>query len=91
MSVFDHHPWDLRQAENPSTARGLLRKTEPSPVKLLNNTGKGAFVFGCEHAGNRIPRALGTLGLSKAERTRHIAWDIGAARLTEKLSEKLKS
>ncbi|OUS04005.1 hypothetical protein A9Q96_16820 [Rhodobacterales bacterium 52_120_T64] len=64
---------------------------DPAPVNLLNKGGQGAFVLGCEHAGNRIPKALGTLGLSDAERTRHIAWDIGTAQLTEKLSEKLDS
>lgn len=91
MSVFDQHPWDLRCFGDPEPMRGLLSKTDPSPVKVLNTTGQGAFVFGCEHAGNRIPRALGTLGLSRAERIRHIAWDIGAAQLTEKLCEKLDS
>jgi len=89
MSVFDQHPWDFRYGRDLYQTCGLLSKTDPSPVKLLNKQGKGSFVFGCEHAGNHIPRALGTLGLSKVERTRHIAWDIGAAQLTERLSEKL--
>lgn len=55
----------------------LLAADEPSPVSV---TGSGAsrFVVVCEHAGNRIPAALGTLGLDGAERRRHIAWDIGA-------------
>jgi predicted N-formylglutamate amidohydrolase len=91
MSVFDQHAWDLQTGDVPAGSGKLLGKADPPPVKLLNETGKGGFVLGCEHAGNRIPKSLGTLGLSKVERTRHIAWDIGAARLTEKLSEKLDS
>src|SRR6185437_5055318 len=43
----------------------------------------------CDHAGNRIPRRLGTLGVSDSERQRHIAWDIGAAGVTRYLSERL--
>jgi|TARA_R110002073_G_scaffold29145_1_gene92055 predicted N-formylglutamate amidohydrolase len=91
MSVCDQHLWDLYLAGDSKSTRGLLSEKDPFPVKLLNYAGAGLFVFGCEHAGNRIPSALEKLGLSEAERTRHIAWDIGAAQLTEKLSEKLDS
>ncbi|EAQ43980.1 putative N-formylglutamate amidohydrolase [Roseobacter sp. MED193] len=91
MSVFDQHPWDIGFQEGSVPRRPLLGAKEPTPAKVLNGSGKGPFVFGCEHAGNRIPKSLGTLGLTKAERSRHIAWDIGAAHLTEKLSEKLDS
>ena len=41
--------------------------------------GSGPFVIVCEHAANRLPRALGTLGLAAADLQRHIAWDPGAA------------
>ncbi|MCL6285826.1 hypothetical protein M3P21_20090 [Ruegeria sp. 2012CJ41-6] len=64
-----------------------MSKADHFPVKLFNKTGKGAFVFGCEHAGYRIPNALRSLGLSKAEQARHIAWGVGAAQLTEKPSK----
>lgn len=67
----------------------MLSETEPTPARLFNPSGNGPFVFGCEHAGNRIPEALGTLGLTEAELTRHIAWDIGAARLTELIADGL--
>jgi len=91
MLVFDQHHRDLCSPEARAKHNTLLGKMDPPPVKLLNEFGKGSFVFGCEHAGNRIPKALGTLGLTKIEQTRHIAWDVGAAQLTEKLSEKLDS
>jgi predicted N-formylglutamate amidohydrolase len=43
--------------------------------------GRGPFVIVCEHASNRLPRALGTLGLSASDLRRHIAWDPGAAEI----------
>ena len=91
MLVFDQHRRDLCSPEARAKHNTLLGKVDPPPVKLLNEFGKGSFVFGCEHAGNRIPKALGTLGLTKIEQIRHIAWDVGAAQLTDKLSEKLDS
>ena len=42
-----------------------------------------------DHAGNRIPTVLGTLGLPMEERERHIAWDIGVAGMGTLLSERL--
>ena len=43
----------------------------------------------CDHASARIPRRLGTLGLRAADRLRHVAWDIGTAKLARRLSEML--
>ncbi len=40
----------------------------------------------CDHASNRIPAELESLGLPPRELQRHIAWDIGAAGVTEELS-----
>lgn len=56
----------------------LLDASEPSPVDLQRRDGGSPFVVLCDHAGNRLPRALGTLGLAEADLGRHIAWDIGA-------------
>ncbi|MDZ4802316.1 MAG: N-formylglutamate amidohydrolase [Bryobacteraceae bacterium] len=47
----------------------------------------GRFVLLCDHASNFIPDELKNLGLPEAELRRHIAWDIGAAGVTEALSE----
>ena len=49
------------------------------------------FVLFCDHASNRIPHELDNLGLSASDLARHIAWDIGAAGVTEALSEILKA
>lgn len=61
---------------------------EGHPAITVNGGGQSPYVLICEHASNRLPRALGTLGLSPEELTRHIAWDIGAegtARLLARL------
>ncbi len=43
----------------------------------------------CDHAGKRLPRALGTLGLPESELCRHIAWDLGAAQVARRLAREL--
>jgi predicted N-formylglutamate amidohydrolase len=55
----------------------LLEADEPPPVSVHNTDGKSPFLLVTDHAGNRIPRALGRLGVPEAELERHIAWDIG--------------
>jgi predicted N-formylglutamate amidohydrolase len=64
----------------------FLDPDEPAPAVLVNEDGSSPFFLACDHAGNRIPRRLGTLGLSAAERQRHIAWDIGIAGVGRELS-----
>jgi predicted N-formylglutamate amidohydrolase len=61
-----------------------------SPAARLFNAGAGSrVVLVCEHASNHIPPEYSGLGLSPAEKTSHVAWDIGARGLSERLSEKL--
>ena len=67
----------------------LLAPDEPHPVSILRPEGSSNFVLAADHAGRLIPRALGTLGLPESELSRHIAWDIGIAGVTERLSELL--
>jgi predicted N-formylglutamate amidohydrolase len=55
--------------------------------RILRPQGSGRFVFFCDHASNYIPPELHDLGLSGFDLSRHIAWDIGAAGVTEALSE----
>ena len=58
---------------------------------ILRPQGAGRFVLFCDHASNDIPAELDHLGLQASERSRHIAWDIGAAGVTTALSEILDS
>ena len=57
----------------------MIDAGDPAPVTCCNPHGRSPFLLVGDHAGNAIPRALGTLGLAAADRNRHIAWDIGAA------------
>jgi predicted N-formylglutamate amidohydrolase len=55
-------------------------------MKILRPQGAGRFVLFCDHATNHVPAELYDLGLPASELARHIAWDIGAAGVTEALS-----
>jgi predicted N-formylglutamate amidohydrolase len=72
-----------------ATDAAFLAAEEPAPVRVLRPEGRSPFFLTADHAGRLIPARLGTLGLDEAERTRHIAWDIGIAGVTERLSEAL--
>ncbi|MFM1887027.1 MAG: hypothetical protein RL026_2184, partial [Pseudomonadota bacterium] len=52
----------------------LLAADEGHACTLLNADGAGHFFLACDHASSRIPRALGTLGLSDDALSQHIAW-----------------
>jgi predicted N-formylglutamate amidohydrolase len=67
----------------------LLAPDEPSPVRVLRETGRSDLLLTADHAGRAIPRGLGRLGLPDSELGRHIAWDIGIAGVTERLSAAL--
>jgi predicted N-formylglutamate amidohydrolase len=67
----------------------LLSTDDPPPVHIINPRGASPFLLIGDHAGNRIPSSLGSLGLTDDDRERHIAWDIGIAGLGERLSEAL--
>ena len=55
--------------------------------RILRPLGSAGLVLFCDHASNHIPAELHNLGLPPSELMRHIAWDIGAAGVTEALSE----
>ena len=71
------------------TGGGLLDAADPPAVGVINPFGRSPFLLIGDHAGNRIPAALGTLGLSALDRGRHIAWDIGVGALGVGLSAAL--
>ena len=55
----------------------------------FNESGKSPFFLVCDHAGNFLPRRVGTLGLNVQELESHIAWDIGAAAVTRFMADEL--
>lgn len=67
----------------------LLGDDEPCAFNVMHADGRSPFLFTADHAGRRIPRALGDLGVSAADMDRHIAWDIGIAGVTRALAEAL--
>jgi predicted N-formylglutamate amidohydrolase len=73
----------------PEGAAQLLSANDPPPVRVLRPDGRSDFVLTADHAGRAIPKRLATLGLSESELARHIAWDIGVAGVTERLSDAL--
>jgi predicted N-formylglutamate amidohydrolase len=56
----------------------LLHAEEPPAYQEFQAAGRSEFLIVVDHAGARIPRMLGSLGLANSELERHIAWDIGA-------------
>jgi predicted N-formylglutamate amidohydrolase len=69
--------------------QGLLYPDEPHPVRLLRDAGTSDLFLTGDHAGRAIPRRLRQLGVADIELERHIAWDIGIAGVTERLSAAL--
>lgn len=66
-----------------------LEQDWPEPVEILRPGGQSDVVLICEHASNYVPAEYKSLGLTETELADHIAWDIGAADVTRRLSELL--
>ncbi|WHS58542.1 N-formylglutamate amidohydrolase [Pseudomonas sp. G2-4] len=62
--------------------------TRPA-YRLIREDAEHPLVLVCEHASRFIPAALNDLGLDETASQEHIAWDIGAFALAERLSETL--
>jgi predicted N-formylglutamate amidohydrolase len=69
------------------TMRTLLEAHDPEPYQVVD--GASDYLVICDHAGNRVPRRLGELGVAPNELKRHIAWDIGAADVAKGLGREL--
>jgi predicted N-formylglutamate amidohydrolase len=67
----------------------LLASDEPAAFEVIEDSARSPFLITCDHAGNRLPRLLGSLGLPESELGRHIAWDLGAARVARNLAQQL--
>ena len=67
----------------------LLGPGDPPPFSVHNEEGKAPLLLLCDHANKAVPRALGGLGLSQEELSRHIGWDIGGLDAALELSTAL--
>lgn len=72
-----------------STERSLLDELDGPAVLAGNADGAGPFLIVCDHASNRIPASLGTLGLGETALQSHAAWDPGAYETALKLARLL--
>jgi predicted N-formylglutamate amidohydrolase len=71
------------------TPEPLLQPDDPAVFAVERPGGRSAFLITGDHAGRRIPRRLGNLGLSERELATHVAWDLGVAELGRRLSARL--
>jgi len=73
----------------PGVDASLLMPGEPPAALVANATGGSPFVLVCDHASNRVPARLGTLGLDPARLAEHIGWDPGALAVARGLAAEL--
>jgi predicted N-formylglutamate amidohydrolase len=72
-----------------NTHPSLLTSSEPSPFYVVNPLAEAPVLLVCDHASCRFPQALGDMGLDPFARRCHLAIDIGAGKLTEKIAKSL--
>jgi predicted N-formylglutamate amidohydrolase len=65
----------------------LLAADEPPAFQEAQVEGRSDFVLVVDHASARIPRRLANLGLPDQELKRHIAWDIGALSVAQRVGQ----
>ncbi len=81
----------LTTLDNSDQTYRLLGADEPDAVRVIRRDSTSPYLFVCDHAGNRIPRKLGDLGVSEADRQRHIAWDVGAFGMAEEFARRFEA
>ena len=67
----------------------LIEPSEGPAFAVRRPDGASEIVLICEHASKTMPKVLGSMGLDEAALESHIAWDIGAQRVAEMLSDRL--
>lgn len=67
----------------------LLAPDDPPPFSVVNEKGRAPLLLLCDHASKAVPKALGDLGISETDLSRHIGWDIGGLDAAIALSEAL--
>lgn len=83
----DPPPIMRQQIEIHATCPPLLGPGEPPAWELRNHDSDSPLVILCDHAHNRIPDALGQLGLDPVHLGDHIAYDIGALAVADRLAD----
>ena len=71
--------------------KNLLSLDDVSPYITLNPNSITPVLLVCDHASNRFPKSLGTMGLDYLDRLSHITVDIGSRATTESLARQLNT
>jgi len=77
--------------DNNNSTQRLLADDEPVPFVIMNGKSTLPILLVCDHASRRFPEVLGTLGLDPVALRCHLALDIGAGPLTERLATTLSA
>lgn len=78
-----------KQGLSDSFSRSFLQRGDQPPFVILNSQASSRVIVCGDHAGRAVPAVLQDRALPPAEMDRHIAWDIGAHHIAERLSERL--
>ena len=73
----------------PTAADPLLAAHEPPAFEIDQPEGRSRFLLTCDHARNRLPKAVGDLGLQPEQLELHAAYDIGAEVMARRIGERL--
>jgi predicted N-formylglutamate amidohydrolase len=79
----------MPKSDSARISPALLLPDEPPAFRILNQDSALPLLLVCDHASDRIPQALGDLGLDAFARRCHLAVDIGAEALTEHVASAL--
>jgi len=71
------------------SAGTLLQPGDPAPFEVVNRDGAAPLLLICDHASRAVPAALDSLGLGAEAFERHIAYDVGAQHVSQRLSAHL--
>ncbi len=63
-----------------------ISASEASSHRVMGGRADAGLIVICDHAENTLPEGYGSLGLPESELQRHIAYDIGAKRVVERLA-----
>jgi predicted N-formylglutamate amidohydrolase len=75
-----------KPAKSGGMAEKLLQPEDPAPFRVVNPDGRAPLLLVSDHASDAIPRRLGGLGVAPRALQAHIAYDIGAAAVAERLA-----
>ena len=67
----------------------LLGPGDPPPFSVYNEAGKAPLLLLCDHASKAVPKSLGMLGITDAQLSQHVGWDIGGLDSAIELSKQL--